>query len=118
MIYNKVHINEKNQNIIELYDKCIYNKENINKYGTIQPGPLLVENINLKSEKNSLNKLKLEMMLEEINLTFIDEPFSPNEYLLYPLDSNENQTTYLLNNISLDIYGINYCFIYIFFIII
>ena len=104
MIYNKVHINETNQNIIELYDKSISYEKNINKYGTIKPGPLLVENINLKYKMNNLNKLKLEMMFEEINLNFIDEPFSPNEYLLYPLDSNKIQTTYLLNNISLDIY--------------
>lgn len=90
LIYNKVHINEKNQNIIEPYDKSISNNKNINKYETIKPSPLLVENINFKSEMNSLNKLKLEMMFEEINLTFIDEPFSPNEYLLYPLDSNKN----------------------------
>ena len=87
LIYNKVYINEKNQNIIEFYNKNISNIKNINKYEAIKPGPLLIENINLK-----------------INLTFIDEPFSLNEYLLYSLDSNKNQMIYLLNDISLDIY--------------
>ena len=95
---------EKNQKINDFKQEIFPNYQISITSSKIKSAPLLNENINEMFEINCLNKLKLTLFFEEMNLMFIDDPFSENEYLLYPNESNISQTIFCLNSISLGIY--------------
>lgn len=76
---------KKNYNI----PQTIILKDLKNNYSKNKVSASFTENINFTKEKNNINKLKLITLFKEINIKFIDEPFSLDEYLLYPsLDKN------------------------------
>ena len=96
---NNIDRNLNNHSLVNIYQLKDYHKN--------RASPVFLENLNNNKEANSLNKLKLEIIFKECNLKFIDEPFSLDEYLMYPIMSKEIPCPHILSGSLLKIFKNN-----------